>query len=252
MQNDLFNQAMNLRMLLTRLATGEDKTEDGEEYTTLRREFTANSFTKALLPEFVISCRILNDFWPYIKSRFGTYAERREYIREEFEPLLAYLEGDRLYLRDNLINQSVERFDCDTVYHMWGKALNRREADPDGAITAARSLLESVCKQILKERNVEYNDSYDLPKLFKATTRCLNLAPQLHNESILKQILSGVQTTVHGFASLRNELSDAHGQAKGGYKVNKRHAELAVNLAGSITSFLIQTHQETLLKSTSN
>ncbi|WP_217646771.1 abortive infection family protein [Pontibacter chinhatensis] len=252
MQTDIFNKAMNLRMLLTRFATGEDKKEDGEDYKNLRNEFVANSFTKALLPEFVVSCRVLSDFWPYIKRRFGTYAERRDYIREEFEPLLAYLEGDRVYLHDSVIGNSVEKFDCDTVHHLWSKALDRRETDPDGAITAARSLIESVCKQILRERDIEYDDSFDLPKLFKTTARCLNLAPQLHNESILKQILSGVQTTIHGFASLRNELSDAHGQPKGGYKVGKRHSELAVNLAGSVASFLIQTHQETLLKSPIN
>ncbi|SIT88736.1 Abortive infection C-terminus [Pontibacter indicus] len=243
---------MSLRVLLTRLATGEDKREDGEEYVNLRNELFANTFTKALLPEFVISCRILSDFWPYIKCRFSTYAERREYIREEFEPLLVHLESDRLYSHDHVINYSIEKFDCDSVNYMWGKALGRREDDPDGAITAARSLIESVCKQILKERNIEYDDSFDLPKLFKTTARSLNLAPQLHNENILKQILSGIQTTVHGFASLRNELSDAHGQPKGGYRVSKRHSELAVNLAGSIASFLIQTHHETLLKSTSN
>jgi hypothetical protein len=250
MQNDLFNRAMELRMILTRVATGEDTKEDGEVYKHLRREFITNIFTKALLPEFVVSCRLLNDFWPYIKSRFSTYVERREFIREEFEPVLAYLEGDKLYIHDSIISDSIGKFDCDTVHYMWSKALDRRETDSDGAITAARSLLESVCKQILVERNIPYDDSFDLPKLFKTTTRSLNLAPQHHIESILKQILSGIQTTVHGFASLRNEFSDAHGQPRGGYRVSKRHAEFAVNLAGSTASFLIQTHLESLVQMT--
>lgn len=253
MQLDLTKKAQDLRMVLTRAATGEDEKEDSSLYSQLRADlFSDRLFIKNLLPEFVISCRLLSDFWLYIKSRYKTYSERREFIREQLEPLLSYLEGDKLFFHDDVISDSIGSFDCDSVNHMWGKALERREVDPDGAITVARSLIESVCKQILVERNIVYDDSHDLPKLFKATARSLNLAPQLYNDSILKQILSGVQTTICGFASLRNGLSDAHGQPKGSYRASKRHAEFAVNLSGSIASFLIQTHQESMLKSTSN
>lgn len=252
MQNDLLNKAQELRMALTRTAVGEDKKDDGDLYIQLRAEFFSNKFTKCFLPDFVISCRTLGDFWPYIKSRYKTYAERREYIRENFEPLFIQLEQEIPSYQDGIIEDTVTNFDCDTVSRMWAKALERRGTDPDGAITAARSLVESVCKQILIERNTSYEDSFDLPKLFKATSRCLNLAPELHNEGIFKQILSGLQTTIYGFASLRNGLSDAHGQPKGGYRAGKRHAELAVNLAGATACFLIQTHHETLVNSTSN
>jgi len=246
------NKVQDLRMVLTRCAVGQDEKGDDNLYIRLRTELFSSRVTKGLLPEFVISCRALNDFWPFIKKSYSTYAERREYIRNQFEPLFAYLEGDKVFLHDDIISESVIKFDCDTVERMWEKALDRRTTDPDGAITAARSLVESVCKQILIERNSAYEDNYDLPKLFKATARCLNLAPELHNEGIFKQILSGLQTTIYGFASLRNGLSDAHGQPKGGYKAGKRHAELAVNLAGATARFLIQTHQETLVNSTSN
>lgn len=251
MQNDLFNQAMNLRIILTRVATGEDTKEDGEQYKHLRTEFITNTFTKGLLPDFVVSCRLLNDFWPYIKGRYSTYAERREFIREQFEPLLAYLEKQKLALHYSVITNTVEKLDCESVQYLWDKAISRITSDPEGAITVARSLLEAVCKQILYERNVCYEDSYDLPKLFKLTTQCLNLAPENHGEEVFKQILGGSLTTVYGFASLRNKFSDAHGQVKR-YKVDKRHAELAVNLAGSMASFLIQTHHETVLKSSIN
>jgi hypothetical protein len=236
MQNDLFNQAMELRMILTRVATGEDTKEDGEEYKQLRGEFITKTFTKNLLPDFVISCRLLNDFWPYIKRSYNTYAERREFIREQFEPILVYLEKQKLTLHHSGITNTVEKLDCEAVQYLWDKAVSRITSDPEGAITVARSLLEAVCKQILYERNVCYEDSYDLPKLFKLTTQCLNLAPENHGEEVFKQILGGSLTTVYGFASLRNKFSDAHGQVKR-YKVNKRHAELAVNLAGSMAAF---------------
>lgn len=44
--------------------------------------------------------------------------------------------------------------DSERVKRLWTKALERRVSDPDGAITAARTLLESVCKHILDDRGV--------------------------------------------------------------------------------------------------
>lgn len=252
MENELLQKALELRSILTRLATGEDEQGDSDSYVRLRDDFYSDKFTKKLLPDFVLSCRILGDFWPYIKRAFGTYADRRDYIREQFEPLCAYLEEERAFYYDDVVSDSITKFDCDTVIKMWTKALERRDSDPDGAITAARSLVECVCKQILIERDVAYENSFDLPKLFKTTARCLQLAPELYNEDVFKQILSGMQRTIDGFAALRNGLSDAHGQPKGGYRADKRHAELAVNLAGATASFLIQTHQQLAIKSTSN
>lgn len=252
MHNQILERAMALRMLLSKSVTGRFEEGDDENYKILRSEFLKNQSTKAVLPSFVISCRILDDFWPFIKKRFSTYEERREFIREEFEPLLCYLEDSYSSLFEDSISTSFETFDCDSAKHLWEKALNRKNTDPDGAITVARSLLESACKQILTERETPYNNSYDLPRLYKLTSQGLNLAPQLHNEDTLKQILGGIHTVINGFASLRNELGDAHGKPKGGYRAGKRHAELAVNLAGSITSFLIQTHQESITISRTN
>jgi hypothetical protein len=48
---------------------------------------------------------------------------------------------------------------------------------------------------------------------------------------------------VDGLANLRNRLGDAHGQGKRPVKPLPRHAELAVNMAGSIASFLLATFE---------
>ncbi len=47
------------------------------------------------------------------------------------------------------------KLDGQFITETWRKALDRRHDDPDGAITAARSLLESVCKRILDELSVD-------------------------------------------------------------------------------------------------
>jgi hypothetical protein len=46
-----------------------------------------------------------------------------------------------------------------------------------------------------------------------------------------------------GILDLRNRLGDAHGQGKRLVKPLPRHAELAVNMAGSVASFLLATFE---------
>jgi hypothetical protein len=43
---------------------------------------------------------------------------------------------------------------------------------------------------------------------------------------------------------LRNKLSDAHGRGKAGGRPKPRHASLAVNMAGALATFLVETHIE--------
>jgi hypothetical protein len=48
---------------------------------------------------------------------------------------------------------------------------------------------------------------------------------------------------------MRNKFGDAHGKGIKKIKPKPRHAELAVYLSGPMAIFLIETHQENILKS---
>lgn len=73
------------------------------------------------------------------------------------------------------------------------KALNLRMDDPEGAITAARTLLETVCKHVLDSTGEEdlFKPGDDLPKLYQAASKHLNIAPSQHTELVFKQVLGG-------------------------------------------------------------
>lgn len=129
----------------------------------------------------------------------------------------------------------------DTVIHAWRRALERRLDDPDGAITLARSLLESVCKHILDDAGAQYDNRCDLPKLYRSAADGLQLAPSQQTEDILRRVVGGCVTVVEGIGAMRNVLGDAHGKGKSSLKPEARHAELAVNLAGAAATFLVQT-----------
>ena len=236
-------RALVLRNGLLSEATG-GSIDDGI-YRQLRREFMDDPDTRELLPQFVRTCRDRGDFWGHIKAAFGTYAERRTHIRSAFEPLLAFLER-RSSPAVEMISEALLSYDPDGVHRAWQKALKRSGDDPDGAITGARTLLESICKHILDEGSeggAPYGTADDLPKLYRAVSEKLNLAPSQHTEDIFRRVLGGCSSVVEGLGALRNKVGDAHGQGKRPVRVAARHAHLAVNLAGTMATFLVETWQ---------
>lgn len=137
-------------------------------------------------------------------------------------------------------------FDETHIHSQWEKAIERKSSDPEGAITIARTLIESLLKHILYEQNITHNENMELSELYKEVAKLLNLAPEQHQEQIFKQILGGANGIISGLGAMRNKLGDAHGATKSKIKPQERHSELAVNLAGSITIFLFKTYKEHL------
>jgi hypothetical protein len=91
---------------------------------------------------------------------------------------------------------------------------------------------------------IAYPDDADLPKLWFLCAEALNLAPDQHAEKLFKTILGNCQSIVNSIGSLRNKISDAHGQGRRSVKPKPRHAELAVNLAGTMAAFPVATWKE--------
>lgn len=227
------------------IASATGGSPDNHIYEHLRREFMADPIIRDLLPQFVRTYRNLNAFWPFIKHEAGTYAERRQIISGAFTPLMDHLEGRNAAPGDKIASDALETFDVDGVHTVWAKAIARRNTDPEGAITVARTLLEIVTKRILDESGEPYSDKDDLPKLYASTAKVLNLAPNQHTEEPIKAILGGAMNLVNGIGTLRNRLSDSHGRGgKLPVKPSPRHASLAVNTAGAIATFLVETFLE--------
>lgn len=239
MNNDLINKVESLKVMLVSRATGGDG--DDVQYKNLRHELIGLPRVKKHLPQAVHVCRDLSEFWGYIKPKFATYVERREYLRCEFDVLLKMLEAESRAPSDSAISATIQATSLSSIQEAWHKALDRRANDAEGAITAARTLLESVCKHVLDSAGETYDDSAELPKLYAMTAKQLNLSPSQHTEQLFKQILGGCQTVVEGLGAMRNRHSDAHGKDVTGTKPAPRHAELAVNLSGAMATFLLQT-----------
>lgn len=239
MIDDEISKIESLKVMLISRATGG--VGNDTEYKQLRRDLLTNTRISKYLPRVIKICRDLSEFWGFIKTEFRTYEERRAYLRNEFDPVLTILETESRTPSDAAITATVTAISASYIQEAWQKSLERRATDSEGAITAARTLLESVCKHILDSENVTYDDAADLPKLYSLTAMQLNLSPSQHSEQLFKQILGGCQTVVQGLGSLRNRHSDAHGKGALGTTPAPRHADLAVNLSGSMAMFLLQT-----------
>jgi len=83
-----------LKNLLVAHATGNGGVGDEAEYKVLRRELLENQRIAGKLPRFVMTCRSLAEFWGVIKMKSPNYAGRREFLRQEFDPLLTMLESE--------------------------------------------------------------------------------------------------------------------------------------------------------------
>jgi hypothetical protein len=233
-------RAEMLKNIVTDCAVGGSR-DDSSDYAATRHHFLRNPRISEKLPRFIKSCRTLPEIWSFIKPKFARYHERREFIREEFESLLSMLETEARSPSDASVSEAVKNINSAYVQELWQKALERRANDPEAAITSARTLLESVCKHILDTEGVTYEENADLPKLYGSTAKKLNLSPSQHTEALFKQILGGCHSVVEGLGALRNRHSDAHGKGLGAVRPAARHAELAVNLAGAMATFLLQT-----------
>jgi predicted nucleotide-binding protein len=89
-----FEKVSYLLNLLVAHATG--KSVDPSEYEALRYQLLSDPAIAALLPAWLKTHRNLDSFWGFIQPKFKSYAERRNYLSEQFTPLLDALEFDDL------------------------------------------------------------------------------------------------------------------------------------------------------------
>ncbi|MFD0917441.1 abortive infection family protein [Pseudahrensia aquimaris] len=238
--DDLFECALFLRNNIIGLTT-----EGGSEaaYKLARRKLMDDPTSKRLMPTFA---RFSNDAASVrselssVASGSGSWSIRRGHVNNAFVPLLNFLESGG-GAADSAITDGLDAYDAPAVHAFWAKALERRTIDPDGAVTAASTLLEEVCKHIIEDSGNKWQAKWNVPKLYSEAAKILKLALSQHQEEVFKTILGNCQSVVQSIGSLRNNGGDAHAGGRSRVPFKPRHAALTVNLAGSMALFLIET-----------
>ena len=141
-----------------------------------------------------------------------------------------------------------EVIDFDTVNRDLERALASADSDPEDAVTAACSTIESVCRSILIELGESLPSKKDVQGLYNAVKQPLDLSPDRADIDPLiandvRQILSGLATLIAGVGALRTHGGDAHGREKGYARIDARIARLSIHGASTVALFLIETWQ---------
>lgn len=114
----------------------------------------------------------------------------------------------------------VETISFDTVQRDLDRALASIETDPEDAITAACSTIESVCRSILIELGEPLPAKKDVQGLFNAVKGPLGLSSDRSDLDPLiagdvRTTLGGLATVIQGVGALRTHAGDAQGSFAG-------------------------------------
>ena len=134
----------------------------------------------------------------------------------------------------------------DTVQRDIARAMLSLADDPEDAVTAGCSMIESVCRSILSELGIPLPNKKDIDGLVRAVQAQLGLLPGQRNipaevERDVRQILGGLTSVAKGVGALRTHGGDAHGREAGYPSMDAPTARFAINAAASVALFLIET-----------
>ena len=137
----------------------------------------------------------------------------------------------------------------DTVEREFQRAFENAESDPEAAITAACSMLESLFRSILLAREISPPKSLDVKSLYKEVRDPLGLSPaknmpESEIDGDVRAILSALANAVQGIGALRSHAGTAHGRERGFQRVDPRISRLAVNSSMALALFVIETWEK--------
>ncbi|MCL2369622.1 MAG: abortive infection family protein [Firmicutes bacterium] len=210
------------------------------------RQILMISPVKHLLPRFVLTCRTPSEFWSFIKSKIDSYEGRRQFLQSEFEGLLWELENP-LSQNAKMVGELKAKIDSHYLSQQIDIMIAMQKENPTEAIGKAKELVETICKAILDEKNIEYKKADDLSELMGKVVTVLELTPDHISDEkplskTIKQVLGNLRAISSGLAELRNPYGGGHGKSLDYKGLEERHAKLAVGSATILASFLWDSH----------
>ncbi|MDR0841062.1 MAG: abortive infection family protein [Christensenellaceae bacterium] len=147
-------------------------------------------------------------------------------------------------------DELAETFGTDYIRIQIDIMMGQVESAPHVAIGKAKELLETTCKQVLDEREIEYAADLDFNQLMKKAREAVGLTPDSVStdspaKTIAGKILGNLGQIAHGMSELRNLYGDGHGKSASFVSLPPRYARLAVGTATAAARFIWETHIET-------
>jgi hypothetical protein len=139
------------------------------------------------------------------------------------------------------LDEFIHQRDIPALDHEFTRALSNVDQNPREAVSAASNILESVCKVYIAERGLAMPSKQDLKPVWTVVRKDLGFDPGAVEDQDLQVILTGMLSVVEGIGALRTHASSAHGAGKKQYKLEPRHARLAIHAAHTVTLFILES-----------
>ena len=139
------------------------------------------------------------------------------------------------------LQQLLQEKDLPAVNQEFDRCMENIETDPPAAITAACSILESLCKVYIEDNDLEMPSKQSITPLWKVVSKDLGFDPSAVGDGGVKKILSGLISAIDGIGSLRTHTGSAHGHVRKSYRIQARHARLAIHASHTLVVFVLET-----------
>jgi hypothetical protein len=149
--------------------------------------------------------------------------------------------GEGLGLVSKTLDELIRARNTLALDEEFARALRNVELNPREAVSAACNILESACKIYIQDEGLTLPNKQDLQNVWSLVRKDLGYDPSAVEDRDLKEILSGLLAVVSGIGALRTHASSAHGLGRTAYRLEPRHARLAVHAAHTILSFLLES-----------
>lgn len=158
---------------------------------------------------------------------------------------LTYLSGGKivgaLAAPSASLESLIRQLDVPAIESEFQRAHTNVESSPREAVSAASNILESICKVIIEEEGLATPSKQDLKGVWAVVRKDLGFDTASVADQDLQRILSGLLSIIDGVGSLRTHASSAHGEGPRGYKLEPRHARLAIHAAHTAGLFVIES-----------
>ena len=139
------------------------------------------------------------------------------------------------------LDDFIREKDIPSLDHEFTRALSNVDTNPREAVSAASNILETVCKIYIEEQGLDVPAKQDLKPVWTVVRKDLGFDPSIVEDQDLQVILTGLFAVVDGIGALRTHASSAHGAGKKQYKLEPRHARLAIHAAHTVALFVLES-----------
>lgn len=140
-----------------------------------------------------------------------------------------------------------EVFDTNYMNQQIKAMLDAQESHPSDAIGKAKELIESCCRTILIEKEIEINKNWSIDDLTKKVFEQIHIMPKNVSDSlpeadVLRQLYGNLRAMVKHIAEVRNIYGTGHGRDVSFEGLEARHARLIVGMSTTLVNFLWESH----------